>query len=326
VTRERWLLAIAAAVLLVGPRVLSSYYVQLASLILIWAVFAMSLDLLVGFAGLPSLGHSAFFGLAAYAVGISSVRYLHSFWIEMLLSLVLTTLTAALVAPLALRARGVYFLMITLAMTQIAWGIAFGWRSMTGGNDGIRGVPNPELGGGLTIGDPWTFYYFVLAIAAAATAGMYVFVRSPLGRALVGIRENETRMNAMGYNVWLYKYIAFVAAAFFAGVAGGLYAFQNRFVSTSSLGVVPAAEAFLMVVLGGTGTLFGPAFGAAAIVLLRNIISGFTERWTLLLGLVYIAVVMFAPRGVLVLGRDRLKGIVWHRRGSSESALGTHDL
>jgi branched-chain amino acid transport system permease protein len=325
-SRARWLLLILLPVLLLGPRLLSSYYVQLASLILVWALFAMSLDLLVGFAGLPSLGHSTFFGFAAYVVAITSVRYLHSFWAEMLLSMVLTTCTAAVIAPLALRARGVYFLMITLAMAQIAWGIAFGWRSMTGGNDGIRGIPNPELGA-VTLDDPWAFYYLALAIAGVATGGMYVFSRSPLGRVLVGIRENETRMNAMGYNVWLYKYAAFIAAAFFASIAGGLYAFQNRFVSTAALGVVPAAEAFLMVVLGGTGTLFGPVIGAAAIVLLKNIMSGFTDRWPLLLGLVYVGVVMFAPNGVLVLARDRLKGALWQqRRESAERALSPHDL
>jgi branched-chain amino acid transport system permease protein len=306
----RWpLVAVALLALAVGPRLLSNYYLAILTTVLIWAVFAMSLDLLVGYAGLPSLGHSAFFGLTAYGVAITGVRHLDSFWLEMAAGLLLTVLVAAVLAPLALRARGIYFLMITLALTQIAWGIALGWRSMTGGNDGIRGVPVPDLGLGLALGDPLAFYYLVLVVSALAAGAMHLVTRSPFGRALLGIRENETRMDALGYNVWLYKYVAFILAALFAGVAGGLFAYHNRFVSITVLGIIPAAQAFLMVILGGTGTLFGPALGAALIVVLENVISGYTDRWPLILGLIYIAVVMFAPSGVLVLGRH------WWKRG-----------
>lgn len=286
-------------VLLVLPLGLSSYQTGLATKMLILALFAMSLDLLLGYAGLASLGHAAFFGVAAYAVGLLTLRAGLNPWAAFPIALLAATLTGALYGLLALRARGTYFLMITLALAQVLWGIAFGWRTMTGGDDGLPNVPRPQLGLPWSLSDTVPFYYFVLLVVGAAAVLLVCIVRSPFGYALRGIRESESRMLALGYNAWRYKYLAFVLAAVFAGLSGALYAVYNRFVGIEYLHVIRSAEALLMVILGGAGTLVGPAIGAALIVLLENVISNYTQRWLLILGAIYVVVTLVAPRGLV---------------------------
>jgi branched-chain amino acid transport system permease protein len=284
----------ALVVLLVLPFGLSGYYLSLATRMIILALFAMSLDLLLGYAGLASLGHAAFFGIAAYGVALLTLRAGFNAWLGLPAGLALATLTGALYGLLALRARGTYFLMITLALAQVLWGIAFGWRTMTGGDDGLPNVPRPEW-----VGDTVPFYYFTVLVIGAATVLLVCIVRSPFGYALRGIRESESRMLALGYNAWRYKYLAFVLASAFAGLAGCMYAYYNRFVGIDYLHVVRSAEALLMVILGGAGTLVGPALGAALIVLLENLISNYTQRWLLVLGAIYVIVTLLAPRGLM---------------------------
>jgi branched-chain amino acid transport system permease protein len=304
-----WLLSGLAvlAVLLFLPLGLSSYQTGLATKMLILALFAMSLDLLLGYAGLASLGHAAFFGVAAYAVGLLTLRAGWNAWLAFPAALTVATLTGALYGLLALRARGSYFLMITLALAQVLWGIAFGWRTMTGGDDGLPNVPRPELALPWSLADTLPFYYFTLGVVAVATVLLVCIVRSPFGYALRGIRESESRMLALGYNAWRYKYLAFVLAATFAGLSGLLYAYYNRFVGIEYLHVVRSAEALLMVILGGAGTLVGPAIGAALIVLLENVISNYTQRWLLILGAIYVVVTLVAPRGLMGLVQERLR-------------------
>jgi branched-chain amino acid transport system permease protein len=297
------------AVLVLLPSGLSSYQVGLATKMLILALFAMSLDLLLGHTGLPSLGHAAFFGVAAYIVGLLTLRAGLDPWVAFPLGVAAASVTGALYGLLALRARGTYFLMITLALAQVLWGIAFGWRSMTGGDDGLPDVPRPRLALPWSLADTLPFYYFTLLVVGVATILLVCIVRSPFGYALRGIRESESRMLALGYHTWRYKYLAFVLAALFAGLAGCLYAYLNRFVSPDFLHVVRSAEVLLMVILGGAGTLVGPALGAALITLLENVISNYTERWLLILGGIYVVVTLFAPRGLLGLARD-----YWRRR------------
>ena len=295
---------IGIVTMLVLPHFLSPYYLGLVVKMMIFALFAMSLDLLIGYAGMASLGHAAYFGIAAYATGLLALRTGWSVWFALPAGLLVAALTATLFGLLALRTRGSYFLMITLALSQVLWGIAFGWRTLTGGDDGLPEVPRPDLGLPWSMADSIPFYYFVLFFA---TIGMLLLVRvvaSPFGYALRGIRESETRMLALGYNVWRYKLVAFVLAATFAGLAGCLYVYYNRFVSPDYIHVARSAEVLLMVILGGAGTLVGPAIGAALIVLLENIISAYTERWLMLLGLVYVLVALFAPYGLIGLIRD----------------------
>src|SRR5580704_6613497 len=295
--------------LLLLPHFLSTYYLGLATQMMIFALFAMSLDLLVGYTGMASLGHAAYFGIAAYATGLLALKLNWNVWLALPAGLIAAALGAAMFGLLALRTRGSYFLMITLALSQVIWGIALGWRSLTGGDDGLPNVPRPALGLHLpwSLTDSTPFYYFTLLLIAFAAFLLVGLVGSPFGYALRGIRESETRMLALGYNVWRYKLAAFVLAAVFAGLAGSLYAYYNRFVSPDYLHVTRSAEVLLMVILGGAGTLIGPAFGAVLIVLLENVISAYTERWLLLLGIIYVAVSLFAPSGLFGLLRYFLR-------------------
>ena len=297
------------ALLLALPLLASGWYVDLATQMVILALFAMSLDLLIGYTGLASLGHAAYFGVSAYAGGLLSLRLGWSVWLALPASVAMALALAALFGLLALRARGSYFLMITLALSQVMWGMASGWRSLTGGDDGLPEVPRPEFFG-FSLAGSTAFYYFVLLLAGLGMALLVRVVQSPFGYALRGIRESETRMRALGYDVWRYKYVSFVLAGGFAGLAGCLYVYLNRFVSPDYLHVVRSAEALLMVILGGAGTLAGPAAGAVVIVLLQNVISAYTERWVTLLGVIYVLVALFAPRGLAGLLQD------WRRRGS----------
>ena len=297
-------LILTILVLAVLPYLLSTYYLGLVIEILIFAVFAMSFDLLIGYAGMASLGHAAYFGVGAYGVGLLAIKLHWSVWSALPAALIVVALVATLFGLLALRTRGSYFLMITLALSQVAWGIAFGWRSLTGGDDGLPNLPRPEFAAGWSVAGDRPFYFFILLLVGVAVLLLTQVVTSPFGFALRGIRESETRMQALGYDVWRYKFAAFIIAAVFAGLAGALYAYYNRFVSPDYLGVFRSAEVLLMVILGGAGTLVGPAIGAAVIVLLENVISAYTERWLIVIGTIYILVALFAPNGIIGFVRD----------------------
>jgi branched-chain amino acid transport system permease protein len=278
---------------------LSSYPLTLLTQVAIMAVLAMSLDVLLGYTGLPSLGHAAYFGVAAYAVGILSTDYQAGFGACLLAALLAAGVTAAVFGLVAIRASGTYFLMITLALGMVVWGLAFRWVSMTKGDNGIAGVPRPDAGLPWNLSAPLPFFYFALVATALAWIALGTLARSPFGLTLKGIRESESRMRALGYNVWLHKYLAFVIAGVFAGFSGVFWAYYNGFVSPVDVQLVTSVEALLMVALGGPGTLAGPALGAAVIVFLKNFVSVYTKRWLLILGAVYIGVILFAPRGVL---------------------------
>jgi len=298
--KRRLLLAVAALVVVgAAAPLLPSYPLTLLTQALISAIFAMSLDVLLGYTGLPSLGHAAYFGVAAYTVAILAVDGRAGFVACVLIALLAAAGTSALFGLLAIRATGTYFLMITLALGMVVWGLAFRWVSMTKGDNGISGVPRPELGLPWNFGAPLPFFYFTLAAAALAWLGLGLLVRSPFGMSLKGIRESESRMRSLGYNVWLHKYLSFVIAGLFAGFAGILWAYYNGFVSPVDVQLVTSVEALLMVALGGSGTLVGPAIGAALIVFLKNFVSVYTKRWLLILGAVYIGVILWAPRGLV---------------------------
>jgi branched-chain amino acid transport system permease protein len=296
-----FIITAGAVILLISvvPQFLSTYYIGLLTLILIFALFAMSLDLLVGYIGLPSLGHAAFFGMGSYCAGIMSVKIADNFGITLASGLVAAAVGAAIFGLVALRAKSHYFLIITIAIAQMLWAVAFKWTALTGGSDGFSGISRPSLG---II--PWdltsviNYYYLVLIFFVIATALLYFIVNSPFGHILQGIRESEQRMTSLGYNVWLYKYLAFIIAGFFAGLAGIFHVYYNGYVGPNELGIVMSTEVMLMVILGGAGTLFGPAVGAAVIVLVSNLVSSYTERWILILGLMYVLVVLFAPQGI----------------------------
>lgn len=296
----------AGLALVLVPLALTSYQLGLLTKMLIFAIFAMSLNLILGYAGLPSLGHAAYFGVGAYTVALLALGGTVNFWLDFGAGLVAAALTAALFGLLALRTHGSYLLMITLALSQVVWGIAFGWRWLTGGDDGLPGIPRPAAGLPWSLADGLSFYYFVLVVFALTTGLLWVLVRSPFGRALVGIREGERRMEVLGYNTWLHKYVAFVLSGTLAGAAGNLFVYYNGFVSPAYLSIVFSATALIMVILGGAGTLLGPALGAATIVFLENVVSAHTQRWQVVLGLIYVGVTLFAPDGLAGVVRGRV--------------------
>ena len=299
--RGKWIAAAALVAAVVLPLVLPSFYVHIMVLMVIFAIFAMSLDILMGYAGLPSLGHAAFYGIAAYASGLLTARYGGSWWEGILLALGCCGLLAALFGFVALRTRGLYFLLITLALAQVLWGASMRWGSFTGGFNGLRGIPKHlEILGG-TPGA----YYLALAIFIVLGGAMYMLVRSPFGLTLQGIRDSESRMQTLGYNVWLHKYLAFVISALFAGCAGVMGAYYDGFVSPFDLSLLVSADAILMVILGGTGTLIGPVIGAVVIVALRNFLSTVMDDWLLVLGGIFILTVFIAPNGVIGWFRGR---------------------
>ena len=296
--RPAILIGIAILAAMAVAPFLPSYPLTLLTQVVIVAILAMSLDVLLGYTGLASLGHAAYFGIAAYAVAILSTEHRRGFLTCLVVGVVLASATAALFGLLAIRAVGTYFLMITLALGMVVWGLAFRWVSMTKGDNGIAGVPRPELGLPVSLWNPLPFFYFALAALALAWALLALVVRSPFGLTLKGIRESESRMRALGYNVWLHKYLAFVLSGVFAGFAGVFWAYYNGFVSPVDVQLITSVETLLMVALGGPGTLGGPALGAMVIVFLKNFVSVYTKRWLLILGAVYIGVILFAPRGV----------------------------
>lgn len=291
--------AVLVALLVVWPFAVPAYTRGLMIQTLILAIFAMSLDVQLGYTGLPSLGHAAYFGAAGFTAALLILHVTTNFWPIAAASLGVAALGAALFGLLALQTTGAYFLMITLALAQVLWGLAFKWRSFTGGEDGLPGVSRPDLKLPVSLWNDTTFYFFVLIIFLISTALLLLLVRSPFGQALKGVRENALRMRALGYNVWLFKYLGFIIAGVFAGLAGMLFVFYNGHVSASDLSITMSGRVLLMVILGGTGTLVGPIFGSFAIVFLENEISSQMERWPIVMGAIYIAVVLFAPRGVV---------------------------
>jgi branched-chain amino acid transport system permease protein len=302
---NRAVLLAGLAVLLAGyPWFAGEFYINLTSQIFIAAIFAASLNLLVGYGGLPSLGHAAFLGMAAYT---SALLYLHfgfAHWLSAPLALAATTLMACVFGLVALRATGLGFLMITLALSQVLWGLAYRWATVTNGDNGLSGLQRPAPFG-ISLDGPAAFYFFALVILVISIWLMSRFVASPFGTALRGTRDQGRRMSALGHNVWLVRWITFVYAGFWGAVAGLLYVYYHKYIHPASLSLTSSAEALIGVIAGGSGTLAGPIVGSAVVVILKNYASAYIERWNMLLGFVFVIIVIFMPDG-LVPGMRRL--------------------
>jgi branched-chain amino acid transport system permease protein len=292
----------------------NSYYINIASQILLWAILALALNVLVGYAGLTSLGHAGLFAFGGYAAALLlAAGYGHL--TADLVALVATLLITAVFAVLALRGTGIGFLMITLAIGQILWGIAYRWASLTNGDNGINVTTRPAPFG-LSLAGASSFYLATLAVFLLAVVSMAVFVRSPFGASLMGTRDQPRRMTALGYNVWLIRFLAILFSGFWAGVAGLLFIYYNQFISPQVVALTTSAEALLMVISGGSGTLLGPIVGAAIVVVMKNVVSAYIERWNLVLGVIFILIISFMPEG-LVPGAVRL----WRRAMQALRAL-----
>jgi branched-chain amino acid transport system permease protein len=290
--------ALIAAALLLPPFVAGDFYINLASQILIAAIFALSLNLLVGFGGMTSLGHASYLGVAAYLSALMTTRYGFDHGAAALISILGTIAMAAFFGVIALRASGLGFLMITLALSQVLWGLAYRMSNITNGDNGIAGLTRPAPFG-ISLESPVTFYWFTLIVTVIAFVLMAIFVSSSFGSSLKGVRDQPRRMAALGFNPWMIRWITFIYASFWGGVAGLLYVYYNKYIHPTSLSTTSSAEALLGVIAGGSGTLAGPAVGAALVLLLKNYASAYIERWNMLLGLVFLFIVLVMPTGIV---------------------------
>lgn len=309
-----WLALLAAA--LIFPFVSSLYYKALAIEVLVFAIFAMSLDLLLGYTGLPSFGHAAFFGLGAYvAAYLASNNELALGLTNNLLLLLpivvgVTAIVAMLIGFLALRTSGIYFLMVTLAFAQMLYSIAIRWSGVTGGSDGLQGVQKPIVALGplsYQISSREDYYFLVLLFFIITYWLMRRLINSPFGWTLRGIRENEPRMKALGYNTFRIKMAIFTIAGAFAGLAGMLLVMFFRNASPNNLYWTISGEVIVMVIIGGTGTLSGPILGAALVRLFPQFASSEFAQWRTLEGIMFILFVLYAPKGILGILRGQRK-------------------
>jgi len=287
-------LAALACLLVAFPLVGGEFYVNLASQIFIFAIFAASINLLLGYGGLPTLGHAAYLGVAAYVSALMQLKLGFGHWMAAPIAVLATTLMGCVFGLIALRAAGLGFLMLTLALSQVLWGTAYRWVALTDGDNGLRGLSRP-----FHLDDAASFYYFALAATAASLWLMARFVGSPFGAALRGTRDQPRRMGALGHNVWLIRWITFVYAGFWGAVSGLLFVYYHKYIHPISLSLTNSAEGLLAVIAGGSGTLAGPVVGAAIVMLLKNYVSAYIERWNTLLGLVFVLIVVFMPEGVV---------------------------
>lgn len=296
-TRRGLPLLVLLALLAAVPLFVAPFTANTLSRILIFALFAVSLDLLVGVTGLPSLGHAAYFGVGAYTAGLVSIHWTSEAPLPVLAAAVAGAVAAAATGWLAVRSGGVYFLMLTLAIGEIVSQLAQTLTDVTGGSNGLFGIPAVRVGG-----EPLTLaglvYWYVLAVAVLGFVGLWLVAHSPFGATLRGIRDNEPRMRSLGYSPFRHKFLAFVVAGGFAGLAGGLYAALVRIVNPSDAGFTTSALILLAVVLGGAGTLWGPVLGAAVVVLVRDTFGPTLDgHGPLLLGIVFVVAVYVLPRG-----------------------------
>jgi branched-chain amino acid transport system permease protein len=299
----RWKSILPAAVggvfLLMVP-VLPEYAVTLATSIIIYSIYVSSANLLTGYIGLVSLGQAMFWGSAAYTVAIlSTYGIITSFYVLLLAGLAVVGLISAFFGILALRVKRLYFMIVTFAFGHVIWCIAmYPLQSVTQGYDGIKDIGRPALGLGLPMTDSVYFYYFVLGIAAICFFFVYLVIRSPFGHAIVGIRDNEHRMTALGYNTFFYKYICYIVSAVLAGIGGMLFACFNGYVNPSELHWLWSGDALMMMFIGGIGNFWGPLWGAVAYTGLRYWISSYTMYWFGIEGIIFILVVLFFRGGI----------------------------
>jgi branched-chain amino acid transport system permease protein len=302
---ERRSTALIWLVLLTAPFWLSwvGGYTPLGTRVLVLALAAMSLNLLLGFTGVLSFGHAAFFGLGAYGVGMTIKYLIPSTPLGLLVGMLAALAAAMIIGALIVRLRGVYFAMVTIAFGQVFYFIAFRWNSVTGGDDGLSGWRRMPLDIGFArldiLGDDKAFYYFVLLCFAIATASMGLLLRSPFGRTLLAIRENERRARFLGVPVDLHIWLSFVVSCLFVALAGALFALLNNFADPRTLRWDQSGDFVIMAVLGGMRSFWGPLVGASIFVVLQDYVSSMTENWMSVIGLFFVLVVLFFPRGIL---------------------------
>ncbi len=293
------------------------YYVNIASQILLYAVFALGLNILAGYGGLVSLGHAGLSGVAAYGVAyLLAAGYGHI--VAIAGGLAAGLIVTAGFAALSLRAGGISFIMITLALGEIVWGLAYRWISITNGDNGITVNTRPAPFG-LSLTSAIGFYNATLIVFLLVIAGCAVFVNSPFGAALAGTRDQPRRMSALGFHVWMIRFWAFMLSGFISAISGVLFVYYNQFISPQALALTASAEGLLMVISGGAATLLGPVVGAALVVIVKNVVSAYIARWNFMLGAIFVAIVVLMPEG-LVPGTVRLVRTAWRMAHRNRAA------
>jgi len=306
---RRIAIVVAVLALVAVPFVVREiYYVNIASQILLYAIFALGINVLVGYAGLVSLGHAGLFGISAYVTAYLLAAG-HGHTVSILAAIIAGLIGTAGFAALALRASGISFIMITLALGEIIWGLAYRWISLTNGDNGISVATRPQPFG-FSLANARGFYDATLVVFLLAVAAAAIFVRSPFGAALCGTRDQPRRMSALGYHVWMIRFGAFMFSGLLTSVAGILFVYYNQFISPQALALTASAEGLLMVISGGAGTLLGPVIGAALLVIVKNVVSAYVTRWNFMLGAIFVAIVIFMPEG-MVPGAVRLARSAW---------------
>lgn len=288
-------LALAAVILV--PLFSDLFYTRLFTRIMIYAIVAMSLDIILGYGGMVSFGHAAFFGLGAYTVGILAQHGVESAFLAWPAAITVCVLLAAVIGAISLRTSGVYFIMITLAFAQMLYYFFFSLEEY-GGSDGMPMLSRNTFAGLMDINEHTTFYYLVLAIMLLVLFVSLRLVQSRFGMVIQGVRENERRMRSLGFATFRYKLVCFVIAAAIAGLAGALIANQTLYISPSFMHWTRSGDILVMVILGGMGSLFGPVLGAFSLLLAEEVLSTYTEHWMILLGPLLILVVLFARGGI----------------------------
>ena len=292
---------IALAVLVAGiPLGGSDYLIDLTTEIAIYALFALSLNVLVGYAGNVSFGHAAYFAIGGYACAILLTTYQWPVYASLPAAVLFSAVCAAVIGFFCVRLTDIYFAMLTLAFAMLVWSVAFKWRALTGGDDGFVGVTLPQLLTSRTM-----FYYFSQAIVWVSIAALWIICHSPFGRVLTAIRENPTRADFVGINTRMLRLAAFVVAGTFAGIAGALFAMYNKGMYVESAFWPESAQVLIMVLLGGMYSFSGPALGAVLLYLLEVLANQFTEYWPAVLGSILLCVVLIAPDGLVGLIRGK---------------------
>jgi len=295
-------------VLALAPLLLAPYSLMTLTRILVFALLAVSLDLLVGYTGLPSLGHGAYFGAGAYAAGWAALHATRSAPLTLLVGATAGALTALVAGSVAVRSHGVFFLMLTLAVGEIMQQLAESWHEVTGGSNGLYGIPAVMLGDG-AMPTASGMYWWVLAAFLLVTAMLAGIAASPLGTTLRGIRDNEARMRSLGYRVYYYKLAIFVVSGAAAGIAGALLAAHQRLVTPADVGLATSILALVAVIIGGEASIWGPCLGAALVVLIRDALgASLGGRGSLILGALFVAVVYLVPGGLARALRARWRG------------------
>jgi branched-chain amino acid transport system permease protein len=305
-----WPMVVVLIILVTLPQWIGpvGFYTYLGVEIVIWMIFALGFNLLLGYTGLPSFGHGAYFGLGAYGFGLFQLNVMQNLWFGLVAAIILAAIGGALVAVFVSHRRGIYFALLTIAFGQIFWFISIKWHTVTGGEDGLLNIPRPVVELGFlefSLKTNTALYYLVLCVFAVVVVGLWRLVHSPFGKVIQAIKQNEMRARFVGYNVWLYKWLVFTISAGIAGLAGGLFAMAQESAYPDVMSLHASGFVVMMTLVGGGFVSFwGPVIGVVIFFLARDLLGSLTETWLLWYGLIFMAMVLFKPEGAAGILQD----------------------